>query len=134
VSTTLFALTRAGAPADFAALLPLKRFDKGIGENDPFAAQRLIPWQGERRMSIGQVTWQGSLRHEHFPHTELLVVHSGVLVLETDATTLTITAGESVVIPQGNALSIRAASPVCWSFCAVSGVNTSTVQPVQQID
>jgi len=119
---------RSGVPADLTALAPT-----GLGDNDPFAEQRLIAWQAERR-SIGQITWQGSLFHERYPNTELLVVHSGVLLLETDAITLHIAAGEAALIPQGAAISIRATAPACWSFCSSSAANFSGEQPVQKID
>lgn len=129
MTTALCSLLRGGVPADLSALKPT-----GLGDNDPFADQRLIAWQGERRAAIGQVTWHGSLYHARYTHTELFVVHSGVLLLEAGATALHIKAGEAALIPQGTAISIRATAPVQWSFCSATAANIGIEQPVQKID
>ncbi|MFA6310524.1 MAG: cupin domain-containing protein [Sterolibacterium sp.] len=108
-------LSRAGAaPAD-------TRFTPGnLGAGDPLAAQRLFAWSGADGMSVGRVTWGGSLKQDEFPHTELIIVDKGVLILDDSDTTLRIAAGEAAVIGRGSAVRMHAESEANWIFCAVS--------------
>ncbi|MCX7174932.1 MAG: cupin domain-containing protein [Proteobacteria bacterium] len=108
-------LSRAGAaPSD-------TRFTPGnLGAGDPFVAQRLIAWSGPDSMSVGRVTWSGSLTQAGFPHTELIIVEKGALILDDSGTSLRIAAGEAAVIGRGSAVRIHAENEASWIFCAVS--------------
>lgn len=108
-------LGRAGAaPVD-------TRFTPGNpGAGDPFSAQRLIAWSGADNMSVGRVTWRGSVKLEDFPHTELIIVEQGALILDGSGTSLRIAAGEAAVIGRGSTVRIHAENEASWIFCAVS--------------
>lgn len=108
-------LSRTGtAPAD-------TRFPPGnLCAGDPFAAQRLVAWSGPDSMSVGRVTWGGSLAQQGFPHTELIIVEQGALILDGSGTTLRIAAGEAAVIGRGSSFRIHAETEASWIFCAVS--------------
>ncbi len=95
-----------------------------LGADDPFAARRGIAWSGEAAMAAGRVAWEGgTLTVPAFPHTELLIIQGGALLVEgtteSDAPfTLRLDVGQAAVLPRGAALRLRADSPVSWSFCA----------------
>lgn len=119
--TSIIALGRAGqAPIDtpFTA--------RAVGRDDPFAAQRLTAWAGDNQMSVGRVSWSGSITHTHFPHMELLIVQSGTLILETNAGVLRLAPGEPAVISRGAAVRLHAQTEASWIYCATNSSNAAS--------
>lgn len=96
----------------------------GLGDADPFAGQRGIAWRGDAAMAVGRVAWAGGeCAVAAYPHTELVIVQGGTLLVEAVTTagvpsTLRLTAGQAAVLTHGAALRLRADGPVAWSFCA----------------
>ena len=52
-----------------------------FGNDDPFARNREIAWEGPGAMSAGRVSFIGEVEVAHFPHTETIVVVEGELTL-----------------------------------------------------
>jgi uncharacterized cupin superfamily protein len=91
-----------------------------FGKADPFARSRDIAWEGPGRIAAGRASFIGELEVKRFPHTEVLVVVEGELVLApTGAKPLVVAAGAGAVIACGTALHLRANSRVQFVWCAV---------------
>lgn len=111
----LVVLRHAGT---ISAATPFVRRDLGGG--DPLGAQRLVAWTGPDGMAVGRVNCTGLLKAGAYPHTELIIVESGGLVLEDSSVSLRIGPGEVAIIGRGSAVRIDAGSGTSWIFCAVS--------------
>ncbi|MEB2517133.1 cupin domain-containing protein [Pseudomonas sp. YuFO20] len=87
---------------------------------DPFTNGRQIAWSGTDGVSAGIVEAGKILDIEDFPHTEVIVVHTGHVTLKTQEQTLELSVGASVVIGRGTALRIEAQTGTQWAFCAMT--------------
>jgi uncharacterized cupin superfamily protein len=126
---SIVALTRAGKPVPRT---PIHR--ASLNGDDPFARVRQIVWQGERDLAVDHVAWQGALRSTQYPHTELLIVLEGELLLTHGAEVLRTIAGEAILIPRGVTLSIQADAPVQWSYCAVIAGTVNDTAGLQRMN
>jgi hypothetical protein len=79
-----------------------------FGEQDPFARQREVAWEGPDAMAAGRVNFIGELDVARFPHIETLVVVEGELSLAAGD-------GKPLVIAP---LSASAPGPACDSSSA----------------
>ncbi|SEE92935.1 Predicted enzyme of the cupin superfamily [Burkholderia sp. WP9] len=114
--TAVFVLHRAdGAPASTA-------FRRGaFGQNDPFARNREIAWEGPDAMATGRVSFIGELDVASFPHIETIVVMEGSLTLEAAGMApLVLGPQEGAVIGKGTALRFRARARSLFVFCAAA--------------
>lgn len=93
---------------------------------DPFKDGRQVAYNGPDGVSAGIVHTSGTLDCDDFPHTEVIVVHAGHLVLQSEAQTLELGIGASAVIGRGTSLRLQAQADTCWAFCAVT---SSTAHP-----
>ncbi|WP_186420567.1 cupin domain-containing protein [Bosea sp. CS1GBMeth4] len=104
---------RAGAHSGGAAL----------SGGDPFAAGREVAWSGPDALAAGQVAVSGVGECEDFPHTEILVVTGGRLILSSaEGGRRELSPGQGVVIARGTALRFEAAPGTRWAFCAGTGL------------
>ncbi|HBM62644.1 MAG TPA: cupin [Pseudomonas sp.] len=87
---------------------------------DPFSAGRLVAWSGRDGVSAGMAEAEENLDIEYFPHTEVIVVHTGHVTLKTPERTLQLAVGTSAVIGQGTALRIEAQTGTRWAYCAMA--------------
>ncbi|MGF6113205.1 cupin domain-containing protein [Pseudomonas frederiksbergensis] len=87
---------------------------------DPFMDQRRVAWTGIDGVSAGIVETDEVFAIEDFPHTEVLVVHTGQVVLKTLDQTLELGVGSSAVIGRGTTLRIEAHGGTQWAFCAMT--------------
>jgi uncharacterized cupin superfamily protein len=98
-----------------------------FGEQDPFARQREVAWEGPDAMAAGRVNFIGELDVARFPHIETLVVVEGELSLAAgDGKPLVIGPNAGAVIGRGTAVRIRARSRVRFVFCTAAGDASST--------
>ncbi len=86
---------------------------------DPFSAGRQIAWSGFDGVSAGIVEAGDIVAIEDFPHTEVIVVHTGHVTLKTQEQTLELAVGASAVIGRGSALQIEAKPGSQWAFCTM---------------
>jgi uncharacterized cupin superfamily protein len=92
-----------------------------FGNDDPFARQREIAWEGPDSMIAGRASFIGELDVASFPHIETIVVVEGELTLTAaGAAPLVLGPQAGAVIGCGTALRIQAGSRVRFSFCAAS--------------
>lgn len=92
-----------------------------FGNDDPFARQREIAWQGPDAMIAGRASFIGELDVASFPHIETIVVVQGELTLTAaGAAPLVLGPQAGAVIGCGTALRIQAASRVRFVFCAAT--------------
>ncbi|MEM5275074.1 cupin domain-containing protein [Cupriavidus taiwanensis] len=92
-----------------------------FGNDDPFARQREIAWEGPDSMIAGRASFIGELDVASFPHIETIVVVEGELTLtEAGAAPLVLGPQAGAVIGCGTALRIQAGSRVRFSFCAAA--------------
>jgi uncharacterized cupin superfamily protein len=87
---------------------------------DPFTDGRKVAWSGTDGVSAGIVEAGEVFDIEDFPHTEVMVVHSGHVTLKTQEQTLELSLGTSAVIGRGTALRIEARVGTQWAFCAMA--------------
>lgn len=87
---------------------------------DPFMDGRQIAYIGSDGVSAGLVHTSKTVDIEHFPHTEVIVVHAGHVVLQSGEQVLELDIGASAVIGRGTALRFEAQPDTCWAFCAVT--------------
>lgn len=92
-----------------------------LSGGDPFAAGRDVAWSGPDALAVGQVAFSGSGECAAFPHTEILVVTGGRLVLSSAGGARELSLGEGIVIARGTALRFEAAPGTRWVFCAGTG-------------
>ncbi len=86
---------------------------------DPFGDIRQLAWHGDDGVSAGLVQFSGEAESDAFPHSETLVVHTGLVVLRTANHTLELGVGDSAVIGRGTRLSVQANTGSEWAFCAL---------------
>jgi uncharacterized cupin superfamily protein len=92
-----------------------------FGNDDPFARQREIAWEGPDSMIAGRASFIGELDVASFPHIETIVVVEGELTLTAvGAAPLVLGPQAGAVIGCGTALRIKAGSRVRFSFCAAA--------------
>ncbi|WP_029048912.1 cupin domain-containing protein [Cupriavidus sp. amp6] len=92
-----------------------------FGNDDPFARQREIAWEGADSVIAGRASFIGELDVASFPHIETIVVVEGELTLTAaGAAPLVLGPQAGAVIGCGTALRIHAASRVRFSFCAAA--------------
>jgi uncharacterized cupin superfamily protein len=92
-----------------------------FGNDDPFARQREIAWEGPDSMIAGRASFIGELDVASFPHIETIVVVEGELTLTAvGAAPLVLGPQAGAVIGCGTALRIQAGSRVRFSFCAAA--------------
>ncbi|WP_422775939.1 cupin domain-containing protein [Pseudomonas mediterranea] len=87
-----------------------------LSANDPF--DRLIAYAGEDGITAGVVEVSGQTRVDHYPFSEMIVVHAGAVTLRSQEQTLQLKPGESAVIARGTAVEIDAQPDSRWAFCA----------------
>ena len=114
--TAALMLHRAdGAP------LPTSFRTAAFGNDDPFAQEREIAWEGPDSMIAGRGSFIGDLDVASFPHTETIVVVEGELILTAaGAAPLVIGPGSGAVIACGTAVRIRAESRTRFVSCAAA--------------
>ncbi|EXF96487.1 cupin [Pseudomonas fluorescens HK44] len=86
---------------------------------DPFREHRQVAYTGPDGICAGLVNASESLDIDDFPHTEVIVIHAGHVVLQSQGQTLELGIGASAVIGRGTTLRIEAQADTCWAFCAV---------------
>jgi uncharacterized cupin superfamily protein len=97
-----------------------------FGQNDPFARQREIAWEGRDSISAGRVSFIGELDVASYPHTETLVVVDGELRLRARGVApLILGPGMGAVITRGASVRIDAAARVRFVFCAAATDGTA---------
>lgn len=93
-----------------------------LSGDDPFAAGRDVAWSGPDALAAGQVAFSGAGECAAFPHTEILIVTGGRLVLSSaDGGRRALSLGQGVVIARGTALRFEAAPGTRWAFCVGTG-------------
>lgn len=95
---------------------------QALNAADPFMDSRRVAWSGADGVSAGLVEASQAFDIEDFPHTEVIVVHAGHVMLKTQEQTLELGIGASAVIGRGTALSIDASAGTQWAFCAMATV------------
>ncbi|MGH8388653.1 MAG: cupin domain-containing protein [Pseudomonas sp.] len=93
---------------------------QSLNAADPFTEGRQVAWSGTDGVSAGIVDTGKTLDIEDFPHTEVIVVHTGHVTLKTREQTLELAVGASAVIGRGTALRIEAQAGSQWAFCAMA--------------
>lgn len=91
---------------------------------DSFIDGRQIAYTGSDGVTAGIVQTSGMLDNDSFPHTEVIVVHAGHIVLQTATQKLELSIGASAVIGRGTALRILAQPDTRWAFCALVSPTT----------
>jgi uncharacterized cupin superfamily protein len=89
---------------------------------DPLIDCRQVAWSGTDGVSAGIVAIGDVLDIDDFPHTEVIVIHAGYVVLKTEEQTLQLAVGASAVIGRGTALQIEAQIGTQWAFCTMTTV------------
>ncbi|RON22646.1 cupin domain-containing protein [Pseudomonas lini] len=87
---------------------------------DPFMDGRQVVYTGPDGVSAGIVHTGETLDIDDFPHTEVIVVHAGHVVLQSREQTLELGIGASAVIGRGTTLRVQPQPGTYWAFCAVS--------------
>jgi uncharacterized cupin superfamily protein len=101
---------------------------------DPFGQGRKVAYIGPDGVSAGVVQASGSLNVDDYPYTEVIVVHSGHLVLQSLGQTLELAPGASAVIGCGTALQLEAQANSLWAFCAVSSPDAERIPRLTALD
>lgn len=86
---------------------------------DPFGEHRQVAYTGTDGICAGIVSTGQALDIDVFPHTEMIVVHAGNVVLQSQGQTLKLGIGASAVIGRGTTLRLLAQPDTRWAFCAV---------------
>lgn len=92
-----------------------------FGPADPCAHERETAWEGPGGMAAGRVAFGGAVEVARYPHTEVLVVVEGELVLEpVGAAPCLLQRGQGAVIARGTALRMWAQPRALCVFCAAA--------------
>lgn len=92
-----------------------------FGQDDPFARQRDIAWEGPDSMAVGRVGFIGELDVAAFPHIETIVVAEGELTLTpAGGPALRLAPNMGAVIGRGTSLRIASATHTLFTFCATA--------------
>ncbi|WP_248796402.1 cupin domain-containing protein [Pseudomonas sp. MWU13-2105] len=86
---------------------------------DPFGEYRQVAYTGTDGISAGMVSTGQVLDIDVFPHTEMIVIHTGSVVLQSQGQTLKLGVGASAVIGRGTTFRLLAQPDTRWAFCAV---------------
>jgi uncharacterized cupin superfamily protein len=105
-----------------------------LGAFDPFKDGRQVAYNGPDGVSAGIVHISGTLDSDDFPHTEVIVVHAGHLVLQSEEQTLALGVGAGAVIGRGTALRLQAQTDTCWAFCAVTSPSANPTPGLTALD
>jgi uncharacterized cupin superfamily protein len=87
---------------------------------DPFASGRQTAFIDDQGIAAGVVQASGSLTVTHYPFTEMLVVHKGLVTLRSEGRSIELERGQSAVIGRGSQVQIDAQSNSQWAFCAAT--------------
>ncbi|EJN16507.1 putative enzyme of the cupin superfamily [Pseudomonas sp. GM79] len=101
---------------------------------DPFMDGRQVAYIGPDGVSAGIVHTSEALDIDDFPHTEVIVVHAGHIVLQSREQTLELGIGASAVIGRGTALRVQAQPDTCWAFCAVTSPTAEPTPGLTALD
>lgn len=102
--------------------------------DDPFAEGRKTAFIDDDGIAAGTVQISGSVTVEHYPFTEMLVVHRGVITLRSGERTLKIEPGQSAVIGRGTDVQIDAQGGSVWAFCAAARASGTDKSGITLID
>lgn len=92
-----------------------------FGQDDPFARQREIAWEGPDSMAVGRASFIGELDVPAFPHIETIVVAEGELTLTpAGGSALVLGPNSGAVIGHGTSLRIAATTRALFTFCAAA--------------
>jgi uncharacterized cupin superfamily protein len=92
-----------------------------FGQDDPFARNREIAWEGPDSMIAGRISFIGEIEVARHPHIETIVVVEGELTLTAAGTDPLVLGPETgAVIGCGTALHIQAGSRTRFVFCAAA--------------
>ncbi|MDT9673467.1 cupin domain-containing protein [Pseudomonas sp. JV414] len=95
----------------------LTKFTPGsLGANDPF--ERQIAYVGADDIAAGVVQASGQFSVDDYPYSEMIVVHAGQVVLQSQDHSLQLNPGDSAVIARGTSIRIEAQPDSIWAFCA----------------
>ncbi|CAH0234109.1 cupin domain-containing protein [Pseudomonas mediterranea] len=89
-----------------------------LGAGDPFGAQRKTAYTSRGDITAGVVEARGQFNIEEYPYAEMIVVHSGRVILQSHANTLDLGPGGSAVIGRGSPLRVEVQGDAVWAFCA----------------
>lgn len=110
-------------------------FDTAVLDaNDPFSPSRHTAYIAEDGIAAGIVHARGSVSVEHYPFTEMLVVHQGVVTLSSAGRSVDLEPGQSAVIGRGTALRIDVQGAGLWAFCAATQASGPDKPGVTLID
>jgi uncharacterized cupin superfamily protein len=101
---------------------------------DPFMDGRQVAYAGPDGVSAGIVHTSKTLDIDDFPHTEVIVVHAGHVVLQSPEQTLELGIGASAVIGRGTALKFQAQPDTYWAFCAVTSPSAEPTPGLTALD
>ena len=101
---------------------------------DPFMDGRQVAYTGPDGVSAGIVHTGETLDIDDFPHTEVIVVHAGHVVLQSREQTLELGVGASAVIGRGTALRVQPQPGTCWAFCTVSSPTAEATPGLTALD
>lgn len=91
-----------------------------LNSSDPFGEARHTAAMHDDGIAAGTLRLNGQLAVQHYPFTEMLVVHRGVVTLRSDGQQIDVHPGQSVVVGRGTALQIDASSDSLCAFCAAT--------------
>ncbi|MEX5688226.1 cupin domain-containing protein [Pseudomonas silesiensis] len=91
-----------------------------LSDADPFRHGRQIAYSDADGVSAGIVQIDAALSIDQFPHTEVMVVHAGQVVLHSNGQTLELGIGAAAVIGCGTVLQVQVQPGTRWAFCAVT--------------
>jgi uncharacterized cupin superfamily protein len=101
--------------------------------DDPFAEGRQIAALHDDGIAAGTLRINGTLNVPHYPFTEMLVVHRGVVTLRGDQS-VELHPGQSAVIGRGTAVRIDASEDSFCAFFAATRANGADKPGVFLID
>lgn len=89
-----------------------------LGAGDPFGAQRKTAYASPGEIAAGVIEASGQFSVDEYPYVEMIVVHSGRVILQSLGSTLELGPGASAVIGRGSPLQVQAQANSRWAFCA----------------
>ncbi|NWB98632.1 cupin domain-containing protein [Pseudomonas gingeri] len=105
-----------------------------LSATDPFGEYRQVAYSGSDGICAGIVSSGQTLDIEVFPHTEMIVIHAGNVVLQSQGQTLKLGVGASAVIGRGASLRLLAQPDTRWAFCAVIGATAEPIPGLTALD
>jgi uncharacterized cupin superfamily protein len=89
-----------------------------LDAGDPFGAQRKTAYASAGEIAAGLIEASGQFTVDEYPYVEMIVVHSGRVILQSLGTTLELGPGASAVVGRGSPLQVQAQANSRWAFCA----------------